>query len=692
MTKSFKHAGKDLFNRITETLHIDENTAVIIIASFIGIIGGFGAVGFRTLIESLQTLTIGDHVHILQAVTDLPWQKRLLLPVAGGLIVGPLVYFWGRETKGHGVPEVMEAVALRGGKIRPRVMFLKTFVSAVTISTGGSVGREGPIVQIGSSVGSAFGQWLGVSQDKLKILVACGAAAGIAATFNAPIAGVMFSVEIILGSYAIATLVPLIMSSVMATIIGRWYFGDIPAFEIPHYELVSGWEIIPYIVLGIVTGVVAVGFVKLLYGLEDYADAIPIKGWLKTPLILFLVGLLVLQFPQVYGVGYDTITQVLKGEIVWYMLLLLLPIKMLATSITLAAGGSGGVFAPSLFLGAVFGGLFGSVMQFLFPELGLSPGAYAVVGMSAMVAGTTHAPITAFLIIFELTNDYKLILPIMICAILATFIASLLKKDSIYTMKLTRRGVDLTKTAEVSVMQTTKVKDVMDAHVVPLNENTGFNELLEKVIQAHELCYYVADDTGKFQGSFNVHDVKEILNEQTLAGLVVAKDLIPISVNPAISIDASLAQCLKKFSLYDAEEMAVVDNEESGKFIGRIGRKDIMDLYNREILRQGTSGLNFIHNKLADKPKAQKYVNLPDGFGISLIGVRSALYMKSMQELDLRKKYGATVVAINRRNETGEWKAIIPDHASSLKIGDKLVVMGRDEDLQRLKNDFDRNS
>ena len=692
MKKDVKRSGKDLFNTITESLHIDENTAIIIIASFIGIIGGFGAVGFRTLIEALQNITIGDHLHILQTVTDMPWQKRLLLPVAGGLLVGPIVYFWGRETKGHGVPEVMEAVALKGGKIRPRVMFLKTLVSAITISTGGSVGREGPIVQIGSSVGSALGQWLGMSQDKLKILVACGAAAGIAATFNAPIAGVMFSVEIILGSYALVTLVPLIMSSVMATIIGRWYFGDIPAFEIPHYELASGWEIIPYILLGIMTGVVAVGFVKLLYGLEDYADAIPIKGWLKTPLILFLVGLLVLQFPQVYGVGYDTNTQVLKGEIVWYVLLLLLPIKMLATSITLAAGGSGGVFAPSLFLGAVFGGLFGTVMQFFFPELVVSSGAYAVVGMSAMVAGTTHAPITAFLIIFELTNDYKLILPIMICAILATFIASLLKKDSIYTMKLTRRGVDLTKTAEVSVMQTTTVQNVMDSHVVPLNENTGFNEILEKVIRADELCYYVIDNTGKFQGSFNVHDVKEILNEQTLAGLVVAKDLIPISVNPSIEINANLAQCLKKFSLYDAEEMAVVDSEATEKFIGRIGRKDIMNLYNREILRQGTSGLKFIQSKLADKPNAQKYVNLPDGFEISLIRVSSAIYMKTLQELDLRKKYSATVVAINRRTENGEWGVIVPDYLSSLKIGDKLVVMGRAEDLQRMKTDFDRNS
>jgi len=692
MSKGFKHAGKDLFNKITEVVHIDENTAVIIIASFIGIIGGIGAVGFRTLIETIQNFTIGDHVNILQTVTDLPWYMKLFLPVAGGLIVGPLIYFFGSETKGHGVPEVMEAVALKGGKIRPRVMFLKAFVSAVTIGTGGSVGREGPIVQIGSSVGSAFGQWLGVSQDKLKVLVACGAAAGIAATFNAPIAGVMFSVEIILGNYAIATLVPLIMSSVMATIIGRWYFGDIPAFEIPTYGLTSGWEIFPYIVLGIMTGVLAVGFVRLLYGLEDFADKIPVKGWIKTPLILFLVGLLVLQFPQVYGVGYDTITQVLKGETIWYVLLLLLPVKMLATSITLAAGGSGGVFAPSLFLGAVFGGLFGSVMQFLFPELVVSYGAYAVVGMSAMVAGTTHAPITAFLIIFELTGDYKLILPIMICSILATFVASLLKKDSIYTMKLTRRGVDLAKSAEVSIMQTTTVKDVMDANVIPLNENTGFNDILEKVIHAHELCYYVIDDNGKFQGSFNVHDVKEILNEQSLAGLVVAKDLVPISVNPSIGIDVNLAQCLKKFSLYDSEEIAVVDKESSGRFIGRIGRKDIMNLYNREILRQGTSGLKFIQSKLADKPTSQKYVNLPDGFEINLIRVGPLMQMKTMQELDLRRNYGVTVVAINRRSENGEREVIIPDQAAVLKVGDKLVVMGRVEDLKRLKDEFDSPS
>jgi CIC family chloride channel protein len=681
-----------LFHGLSDKIRLDANTATLIIASVIGIIGGFGAVGFRTLIEFIQTITIGDYHNILETVSALPWYMKLTLPAIGGLVVGPLVYFFGKETKGHGVPEVMEAVALRGGRIRSRVMLLKAFVSAVTIGTGGSVGREGPIVQIGSSLGSTFGQWLKVGQERLKILVACGAAAGIAATFNAPIAGVMFTVEIILGNYAITTLVPLIMSSVMATIVGRWYFGDIPAFEIPVYSLGNAWEIVPYILLGVATGAVAVGFVTLLYSLEDFTDKIPIKGWIKTPLILLLVGLMVMYFPQVYGVGYDTITQVLKSEVGWQMLFLLIPVKMFATSITLAAGGSGGVFAPSLFLGAVFGGLFGTLMHFLFPEVVLSSGAYAVVGMSAMVAGTTHAPLTAFLVIFEMTGDYKLILPLMLCSILASFVASAIKRDSIYTMKLTRRGVDLSRGMEVSIMQTTKVRDIMGQDMVSLNESVGFNDLLQKVLNANEAYYYVTDDAGKYLGSFNVHDVKEVLNEESLAGLVVAKDLISVSVSPSIEEDATLAQCMSKLSTYEMEELPVIDNEHSHKLIGRIGRRDVINVYNREILRQGSLGLKFIQGKLSEKAPAQRQVDLPEGCEINVIPVGKAMLGHTLQELDIRHSYGVTVVAINRSGERGEREVVIPDHDEVLKRGDMLVVLGQSDALKHIREAFDVKS
>ena len=688
MSDRLKLSADELFHSIIDKLRLNESTVILIIASIVGIIGGFGAVGFRSLIEFIQTVAIGGHNNILETVTALPWYKKLIIPSVGGLIVGPLVYFLGKETKGHGVPEVMEAVALSGGKIRSRVMFLKAFVSAVTIGTGGSVGREGPIVQIGSSLGSTFGQWLKVSQERLKVLVACGAAAGIAATFNAPIAGVMFSVEIILGNYAITTLVPLIMSSVMATIVGRWYFGDIPAFEIPYYVLENAWEIVPYIILGLVTGVVAVGFVKLLYSLEDFADVIPVKGFIKTPLILFLIGLMLLYFPHIYGVGYDTITSVLKGEMVWYMLLLLIPIKMLATSITLSAGGSGGIFAPSLFLGAVFGGLFGTLMNFLFPDIAISSGAYAVVGMSAMVAGTTHAPITAFMVIFEMTGNYKLILPLMLCSILASFVASVIKKDSIYTMKLTRRGVDLSQGMEVSIMQTTRVRDVINRDIVVLNESMGFNDLLQKVINSNEAYYYVKDDEGKYQGSFNVHDVKEVLNEQSLAGLVVAKDLVPISLSPSIEMDATLAQCMRKFSIYEMEELPVIDNENSNNLIGKIGRRDIINVYNREILRQGSLGLKFIQGKLSEKFSTQSFVDLPDGCEINVIPVTASMQGHTLQDLDIRHSYGVTVVAINRSGERGEREVIIPAPEEVLKRGDMLVVIGKGDALKHLEEVF----
>jgi len=673
---------------LTDRLRLNENTVILIIASLIGLIGGFGAVGFRALIALIQYIVLGGDGNILALVTAMPWYKKLLVPSIGGLVIGPLIYYFGKETKGHGVPEVMEAVALRGGRIRARVMVLKAFVSAVHIATGGSVGREGPIVQIGSSLGSSFGQWLKFSKEQLKLLVACGAAAGIAATFNAPMAGVLFSVEIIMGNYAIATLVPLIMSSVMATIVGRWFFGDIPAFAIPRYQLENALEIGPYILLGLLAGVVAVAFVKTLYGLEDAADRLPIKDWLKTPLILALIGLMILWFPHVYGVGYDTIAQVLKDETAWYMLLLLVPMKMLATSISLAAGGSGGIFAPSLFLGAVFGGAFGALMHFLFPGIAVYPGAYAVVGMSAMVAGTTHAPITAFLVIFEMTGDYKLILPLMLCSILASFMASIIMKDSIYTMKLTRRGVDLSRGMEVSIMQVTKVKEVVNQHLTILKDSTDFNGLLQEVIHANESFFYVVDEQGRYQGSFNVHDVMEVLSEKSLNGLLVAKDLVSLSGAAALELESNLVQCMRKFSQYETEELPVIDNRASNRLIGKIGRRDIINFYNREILRQGSLGLKFFQRHLPETARTQSCVYLPEEYEINVVPATAVMQNRTLKDLDIRNNYGVTVVAINRYSSRGIREVVIPTPEESLTPSDMLVLLGRKEDLKQLKKAY----
>lgn len=670
--------------RVVEAAAANTNTTLVVVASLIGVLGGIGSVVFFELIRFCQQLSLGTSTDILAAVRDLPWYGKLGIPALGGLIVGPLVYNLSAETRGHGVPEVMEAVALRGGKIRSRVMFIKTFVSAVTIGTGGSVGREGPIVQIGSSVGSSIGQLLRMGPSTLKVLVASGAAAGIAATFNAPIAGVMFSIEIILGNYAITTLMPLIMASVMSTIVSHLYFGDMPAFEIPRYVLSSAWEIVPYVLLALLTGAVAVGFVRVLYAIEDAVERVAMPGWLKAPLFLLVVGGLITLFPELYGGGYETITRVLKGDMVWSMLAMLLVAKMLATSITLSAGGSGGVFAPSLFLGAVFGGLFGAGMHALFPAVVVTPGAYAVVGMSAMVAGTTHAPLTAFLVIFEMTGDYKLILPLMLCSILASFVASLLQKDSIYTMKLTRRGVDLSKGMEGSIMQATRVSDAMCGDIIAFNENTGFNDVLQKVVSSNATCYYVVNGDGTFQGTFTVHDVKEVMNEELLSGLVVAKDLASGTVTPHVAPQDTLAECMRKFSAFETEELPVLDSGSS-RLLGKISRQDIINVYNHEILRQGTLGLKFIQGRLPDSGPSHRYVNLPEGFGISVIPVPPAMQDSTLMALDLRHAFGVTVVAVNRPGPGGQRTVGIPDPEESLRRGDMLVVVGRERDVTKFK-------
>ena len=289
----------------------------------VGLAGGLAAVGFRYLINFVQKCAYGSDALLIDVLQGLPWTARVWVPAAGGLIVGPLVYFWAREAKGHGVPEVMEAVALRGGVIRKRLVVVKSLVSAVCIGTGGSVGREGPIVQIGSAIGSTLGQLVKVSADRMRTLVGCGAAAGIAATFNAPIAGAMFSLEIILGDFGLATFSPIVISAVVATAVSRHFLGDFPAFVVSHYELVSLWELPLYVILGIFCALVGVLFTRVLYKSEDIFDALRFPEYLKAALGGLIIGVLALAYPHVLGVGYGSIDTLLSQKMAFSVILAL---------------------------------------------------------------------------------------------------------------------------------------------------------------------------------------------------------------------------------------------------------------------------------------------------------------------------------------------------------------------------------
>jgi len=396
-----------------------------------GIGARIGAVIFRFLIQAVSWVGYTW----FPAVTR-RWGNAyvVIVPAVGGLIVGLLVFFFAREAKGHGVPEVMEAVALRGGRIRPRVAVIKSLASSICIGTGGSAGREGPIVQIGSAIGSTLGQALHLSDNRVRNLVACGAAGGIAATFNSPIAGVIFALEVILGDFKLHYFISVVVSSVTASVIGRVVFGDFPAFPLPtEYGINSLWEFGFYALLGVLAALVGVFFVRLLYWTEDLFDKWrSVPEWVQPAVGGALLGGLALAYPfftpttwvgipQIFNVGYEVIGDALSNQLLLGVVVSLLLLKIVATSLTLGSGGSGGVFAPSLFMGAMLGTAFELTIRIFFPSVVAPPGAYALVGMAAVFAASAHAPITAIIILFELTGDYRIILPLMLTVVLATY-------------------------------------------------------------------------------------------------------------------------------------------------------------------------------------------------------------------------------------------------------------------------------
>ena len=564
----------------------NEYTITTILALFTGLLGGFGAVGFRLLIRGFQDISYGPGSDLVELALAIPWYWKILIPTLGGCVVGPLIHFFAREAKGHGVPEVMEAVAMRSGLIRKRLVVVKSLASAISIGTGGSVGREGPIVQIGSAIGSSFGQILKVSGNRMRNLVGCGAAAGIAATFNAPIAGAIFALEIILGEFEIGTFGPIVLSSVIATVISRAFLGNYPAFIIPKYDLVSTWEIPIYLVMGFLCGFVALLFTRSLYKTEDLWDEFHVPAYIKPALGGVCIGGLSLFFPQILGVGYESITLALLGKMSWTLLLALVFLKIAATSITIGSGGSGGIFAPSLFVGAMLGGVFGHIVHSLFPAVTATSGAYSLVGMGAVVAGATHAPITSILILFEMTDDYRIILPVMMTCIISTLTASQLQGESIYTMKLVRRGIDVKAGKEVSILKSLLVKDFMVRNLVSVSENLTLDGLLHLIKESTHTYFPVVNRKEELVGIISLQDIRPALLEDALMNLVVARDIMRENVVTLIS-DETLYEAMAKFGSRDIDQIPVVDRGNPRKVLGMLRKTDVINAYQNAVLKRG---------------------------------------------------------------------------------------------------------
>jgi len=650
---------------------------VIIIAVIIGIASGYGAAGFRYIIDFFRSISWGEGAFV-NVIQTTPLYLKIIIPVLGGVIVALFVERFAPEAKGHGVPEVMDAVATKNGFIRMRVVLVKAFASALSIGSGASVGREGPIVQIGSAFGSTLGQIFQVSTRRMKTFIGCGAAAGIAATFNAPIAGAIFASEVILGDFSVAAIGPIIISSVFGTVISRSIYGDFPAFIPPVYTLHSSYEIIFYIILGVVTGFAGWLFVKFLYFSEDLFDNLKWSIGVKAALGGAILGLLALIIPETLGVGYESMDKVLSGDMPFILAGALLFGKIFATSISLGSGASGGIFAPALFMGSMLGGTLGFIFHYFFPGLTSSSGAYALVGMAAMVAASTHAPITAILIIFEMTSEYTVILPLMVTSIIATVITTRYLEGNIYTMKLIRRGVNIHGGTAINVLDKLKVVKMKQHLLEVIHEDATLEELLERMSISNQYVYYINDSEKKLKGIITQGMVRRFLNRlEEIPKEAVVKDFYNTHFQ-TIKDNSPVHEVLK--TMLNSDMMAIPVVDDQGILTGQVLRPDILREYQEMLIQSQSaeylaSSLKYVHKYFHEKTEV-----IP-GFLMARINAPSEFVHQSFKSLKLRSKYNVDVLLIRKPNNE-QLLDLMPTPGTIIELEDQLIIFGKKKDVE----------
>jgi len=666
--------------RILRYLKLTPATETLIFAVVIGILGGFGALLFKKLIFSLQGLAWATPDMAPDSLLSVVWYRRLLMPAVGGLIVGPLIYFFAREARGHGVPEVMIAVITRNSVIRPVVVLVKTLASAISISTGSSVGREGPIVQIGAAIASTFGQLLRVRPVQLKTLVGCGVSAGIAATFNAPIAGTLFSLELIVSDFGLTSFSPILVSAVAATAISRHFHGNITEFVLPRFEMVSLLEFGLYLILGLIAGGVGFIFSRSLYRADDLFEKTRIPQWIRPVFGGLLVGVIALIYPHIMGVGYETIRVLFDGRLTLKVMLLLVILKIFATAVTIGSGGSGGVFAPSLFIGAMLGGAFGTIVNRLLPDMTASTGAYALVGMAAVNGACTLAPLSAIIILFELTNEYGIILPLMFTVVMATFVSRKLNPESIYTEKLRRRGIHAHHGEDLNILRAIPVQDVLRHDEASIRETAPFDSLVRLALETHRNVFFTLDEDSKFTGAISLQDLKYVLNNpQELKNvhhiIDFRQDLVPVLVTQ--SLDA----VVDHFAETGFDRLPVVDTQQH--LVGSVFMSDIMRQYNQEVANRN------ITIELGARITAHDQshtLHIGGDTIVAEIEVPSWMVGRQLSDLKLRTRYHVSVFIVKEMYEHGEPRFVTPNAAYIFREGDTILVSGPAKQIESLKN------
>ncbi len=558
--------------------------SLLLFSVVIGVLAAFGALLFRSLIEMFHILFWGAGIGFMDLLIAADWWMKLLIPCACGTLAGFFIVYLVPEARGPGVPEVILSVTTRESTIRHRVTFFKALVTSLLIGAGASVGREGPIVQIGASVGSSAAQILGLRPELRRTCLAAGAAAGIAATFNAPIAGTLFAIEVILMDLDLSYISHIVIAAVVGSVVSRLFLGNFPAFQPPPFALVHHWELLIYLLLGIAGGMVAILFIRMISVTDSLFFRLPVPEWSKPGIGGLLLGLMALRMPYALGVGYESINAALNGTLLLEATFFLIIAKMAATSLCIGSGMSGGIFAPSLVLGATLGTALSLGLNRIIPGMDLMPAHYALAGMGAVVAGTTLAPITAILTIFELTYDEQVILPLMVTCIASIVVVRLFFGYSAYEMRLLKQGVSIVRGHDVGILRNLYARDFMDREFESLPAGAPLETIVERILTAPFPHFVVLDSEEKLAGVLSLEDVKNVLGRiDVLRHLVVTADLMTRDV-VTLSERDNLETALARFEDHDISFLPVITPREPGKVIGILKKDELLRAYRERVL------------------------------------------------------------------------------------------------------------
>ncbi len=545
-----------------------------VLVALVGLISGLGAVVLIKVLRFTQHLFWGGDVEgFLPGVIAAPSWRRFLVPVLAGALVTLVSLIIGQPLRGHGTAGIIESIWVKSGRLPLPRALLRGLVSIIAVALGAPLGREGALLQTGAASGSSLARWLRLGPGQARLLVACGAAAGVASAYNVPIGAALFGLEVLLGSFALELFGPIVVACVVATLVSRILIADHPSYVIPHYVLTHPRELLLAVLLGVLLGGASALYVRGINILSDLLDRVPRKLSPFLPLgAMTVVGLAAVWLPHLLGNGYDSVNAALLGKLSLVLLVVLPLTKLLATSLCAGAGVPGGLFTPSLFYGALLGGAFGQLMQLIWPG-GAPSGAYALLGMGAVLAGTTHAPVSAVLIIFELTGDYGLILPLMLGAFLSTVISRRLEPESLYTSVLNRRNVRIPATVPDWLRQ-----EGPRALLTPVRDRVSPSASFQEVVvllleQPSGTDLYVTDEEGRYLGLIALNELKGQLPDHSLLGATVAADVMDRHLQP-ITPDLSLAEVATHFARTPLERLPVVDPDR--RLLGTISKSDVL--------------------------------------------------------------------------------------------------------------------